>query len=294
MWNGSVHPVDLSLPLGELAYSGAMGANLTIGDFAKVTHLSVKTLRHYHRVGLLEPAAVDPASGYRYYSTAQVGTAQVIRRFRELDMPVDHLRAVLDAPDLATRNALVEEHLARMEAQLRRTREAVGALRALLSNAAPAVEYRSVPPTPVLAVSDRVGLAELSEWCTVALDELGTALRERGVAPDGPPGGLYEHGLFEHEIGDVTFFVPVGDAAAGNLTLPGVELAIAVHQGPYTELDRTYGGLGSHVMDRAIGIEGPVRESYLRSSWDTPDDSQFRTEVGWPVFRTREDPAAPS
>jgi len=37
-----------------------------------------------------------------------------------------------------------------------------------------------------------------------------------------------------------------------------------------------------------------VRESYLRSSWDTPDDSTFRTEVGWPVFRTREDPAAHS
>jgi hypothetical protein len=34
-----------------------------------------------------------------------------------------------------------------------------------------------------------------------------------------------------------------------------------------------------------------VRESYLRSSWDTADDSQFRTEVGWPVFRTRDSPA---
>jgi len=266
-----------------------MGVNLTIGDFAKVTHLSVKTLRHYHRVGLLEPAAVDPSSGYRYYSTAQVGTAQVIRRFRELDMPVEQLRAVLDAPDLGTRNALVEAHLDRMEAQLRRTRDAVGALRALLSDSGPAqtVEYRTVPPTPVLAVSARVGLAELSEWCTASLDELGAVLRERGVRPGGPPGGLYEHSLFEHELGDATFFVPV-DAAAGNLTLPGVELAISVHEGPYAELDRTYGGLGSHVMERAIGIEGPVRESYLCSSWDTPEDSQFRTEVGWPVFRTRQ------
>jgi DNA-binding transcriptional MerR regulator len=266
-----------------------MGANLTIGDFAKVTHLSVKTLRHYHRVGLLEPAAVDPSSGYRYYSTAQVPTAQVIRRFRELDMPVEQLRAVLDAPDLSTRNALVEAHLARMEEQLRRTRESVGALRALLSDSAPApaIAYRTVPPTPVLAVSARVGLGELSEWCTASLAELGTALRERGVHPGGPPGGLYEHGLFEHEVGDATFFVPVTDPAAANLTLPGVELATSVHEGPYAELDRTYGGLGSHVMERAIGIEGPVRESYLRSSWDTPDDSKFRTEVGWPVFRTR-------
>lgn len=264
-----------------------MGANLTIGDFARVTHLSVKTLRHYHRVGLLEPAAVDPSSGFRYYSLAQVGTAQVIRRFRQLDMPVEQLRAVLEAPDLATRNALVEAHLAGMEEQLRRTTEAVGALRALLSGptAVTAVEYRTVPSAPALAVSATVALAELSEWCTTALAELGAALRERGVRPTGPPGGLYAHRLFSHELGAATFFVPVGDAAAANLAVPGGEFAISVHEGPYAELDRTYGGLGSHVMDRAIGIEGPVRESYLWSSWDTPDSSQFQTEVGWPVRR---------
>ena len=75
-----------------------MATTLTIGDFARMTHLSVKTLRHYHQVGLLEPAHVDPANGYRYYTTDQVPTAQVIRRFRDLDMPIDTVRAVLAAP----------------------------------------------------------------------------------------------------------------------------------------------------------------------------------------------------
>jgi DNA-binding transcriptional MerR regulator len=64
-----------------------MRKGLTIGDFSQITHLSVKTLRRYHEAGLLEPDAVDPHSGYRYYSTAQVPTAQVIRRFRDLGMP---------------------------------------------------------------------------------------------------------------------------------------------------------------------------------------------------------------
>lgn len=64
-----------------------VSALLSIGEFATVTHLSVKTLRHYHDEGLLEPERIDPHSGYRYYSTAQVPTAQVIRRFRDLDMP---------------------------------------------------------------------------------------------------------------------------------------------------------------------------------------------------------------
>ena len=75
-----------------------MAMQLTIGDFARITHLSVKTLRHYHQVGLLEPVQIDPGSGYRYYDTDQVPTAQVIKRFRNLGMPVDEVKAVLSIP----------------------------------------------------------------------------------------------------------------------------------------------------------------------------------------------------
>ena len=77
-----------------------MTETLTIGEFSRITHLSVKTLRHYHEVGLLEPSDVDPATGYRRYSTGQIPTAQVIRRFRSLDMPVGSVKAVLGAPDI--------------------------------------------------------------------------------------------------------------------------------------------------------------------------------------------------
>jgi DNA-binding transcriptional MerR regulator len=48
-----------------------MAAGLTVGDFSRATHLSVKTLRHYHQVGLLQPATVNPGTGYRYYSARQ-------------------------------------------------------------------------------------------------------------------------------------------------------------------------------------------------------------------------------
>lgn len=61
---------------------------LSIGDVARVTQLSRKTLRHYHEAGLLVPAEVDAQTGYRWYSTTQVPTAQVVRQFRELGMPV--------------------------------------------------------------------------------------------------------------------------------------------------------------------------------------------------------------
>src|ERR1700730_8298613 len=89
-------------------------------------------LRHYHELGLLEPAGVDADSGYRRYAAEQIVTAQVIRRFRDLDMPLDDIHAVLQPPDVETRSRVVATHLPRLSPTLARTRETVACLRGLL------------------------------------------------------------------------------------------------------------------------------------------------------------------
>src|ERR1700735_3892545 len=114
-----------------------MQPSLAIGDFARATHMSVKTLRHYHRVGLLEPAQVDPATGHRRYTTDQIPMAQVIRRFRTLEMPLEEIHAVITTPDLETRNQVIAAHLSRLETSLARTGEAVASLRDLLQHPLP-------------------------------------------------------------------------------------------------------------------------------------------------------------
>ena len=75
---------------------------------------------------------MNPSTGYRYYSGEQIPTAQVIRRLRDLEMPVGEVKAVLDAPDVLARNALIAAHLGRLEAELAQTRAAVDSLRNLL------------------------------------------------------------------------------------------------------------------------------------------------------------------
>ena len=113
---------------------------LTIGEFSKMTYLSVKALRHYHDVGLLAPVTIDPDTGYRRYASSQVATAQAIRRFRDLDMPIDDVRDVLAASDSADRNRVILQHLERMRRQLERTQHSVESLQALLEE-----EPRSAP-----------------------------------------------------------------------------------------------------------------------------------------------------
>jgi DNA-binding transcriptional MerR regulator len=87
---------------------------LTIGYFSRATLLTIKTLRHYHDTGLLEAAEVDRHTGYRRYLTSQIPQAQMIKRFRELQMPLNEIRQLLASPDGSTRNTIIATHLRRL------------------------------------------------------------------------------------------------------------------------------------------------------------------------------------
>src|SRR5215470_6114425 len=112
-----------------------MTGSVSVGRFATMTHLSIKTLRHYHQAGLLEPAEVDPHTGYRYYALEQLPTAQLIRRLRDLRMPVADVRAVIAAGSTGERDSLIAAHIERLETELVRTQAAVHSLRTLLDGA---------------------------------------------------------------------------------------------------------------------------------------------------------------
>jgi DNA-binding transcriptional MerR regulator len=170
-----------------------MPAALTIGGFSRATHLSVKTLRRYHRVGLLTPTDVDADTGYRRYTTDQIPMTQVIRRFRDLDMPLDQIHAVLEATDLRARNELIAAHLASMEQDLARMQSAVASLRDLLArpSAVGPVSHRRVGPVTAAAVTAVVAIADLVPWYLGALGELHATLDARGVRVSRPAGGIY-------------------------------------------------------------------------------------------------------
>src|SRR5271166_4985238 len=196
-----------------------MAGPLTVGEFSRITHLSVKTLRHYHQVGLLEPAQVNPDTGYRYYTVAQIPTVQVIRRLRDLEMPVADIRAVLAAPGAPARNALIAAHLSRLEAQLAQTYAAVDSLRSLLEGPGKtsAVTHRTVQPAAAVGVRQTVDRKDILAWWQGALGELHATARARGLRPTGPSGGLYASELFTRDRGEATVFLPVdaGDADGG-------------------------------------------------------------------------------
>lgn len=90
---------------------------MTIGRFARLTGLSVGTLRHYDEVGLLPPACVDPASGYRRYRRGQYGRARQIAMLRWDGLPIEDIRQVIDDQTGRAARDVLARHRHRLERQ---------------------------------------------------------------------------------------------------------------------------------------------------------------------------------
>ena len=286
------HLITRAVPWSE--QTGGMTTRLSIGDFSRMTYLSVKALRRYHDMGLLEPAHIDRHTGYRYYEASQVPIGQAVRRFRDLEMPLEQLKEVLHAPDASARNKLIIAHLEHMESALQQTQQTVASLRALLElpHAPIAVEYRSVGAATAIGISEQVHMGDIATWWSEAFDELHRVLASSSAVRAGPDGALYPNQYFEEELGEVIAFIPVTDmpTLSGRprlIEIRGAELAITVHNGAISELDQTYGALGTFVAEREIGVQGPIREHYVVSPDEASPEPVHYTEVCWPIFRTK-------
>jgi DNA-binding transcriptional MerR regulator len=267
-----------------------MSITVSVGRFATMTHLSVKTLHHYHHVGLLEPVHVDSETGYPYYSLDQLPTAQLIRRLRGLRMPVADVRDVLVAQNPRDRESLIAAHIHHLEAELAHTRAAVNSLRALLNNAASPqrVHRRAESTAPAVAITDTVDPENIENWWRDALHAVREAVRTGRLDQTGPAGGIYDESLFQQEPGQATVFIPVTTPRQlGRITpivVPAAEVAVTTHHGSVADIDLAYAELGSYAASQELAVGPRIREYYQRDHAHTPDHTQWRTEVAWPII----------
>jgi DNA-binding transcriptional MerR regulator len=213
---------------------------LTIGEFAAVCQLSVKMLRHYHSIGLLEPAFVDPASGYRFYRFDQSALALAIAELRGLDVPLSAIGEIV-AGDGRRAAALLEAHRDRLRGDLRRTEARLAHVERLLQKE-PTVAHdiveQSIPAQRV--ASKRVTGPNTPEANQAALitglSEVWAAITAAGGTDDdiaGPPVVVVHYGdedTFEQELCiPVRRVTPTGDVTVRELE--PVQCAVARHVG---------------------------------------------------------------
>lgn len=269
---------------------------LPIGAFARAAALSVITLRHYHDTGLLAPAHVDPDTGYRYYSAAQLVDAEVIRRLRALDLPLEEVRTVLAARDEQVTADVVATHKQRMADRLAETERIVRELQALttapLRLLAERVEERSLPAWDVLAMSDTVSEKTIGDFMESAYAALAQAATDHALTLTGPAGALYPGAEWDPQAVAITAFLPVSGPARPPQwrQLPGGRFAVALHAGSYESIADTYRSIGVWLANDACDPALDIRESYLVGPGDDPDPTCWRTEIAWPLGRSDTQP----
>ncbi|HET6949834.1 MAG TPA: MerR family transcriptional regulator [Acidimicrobiales bacterium] len=266
---------------------------MTIGTFSRASLLSIKALRAYHEAGILVPARVDPATGYRSYHAGQLTDAAVIQRLRALDLPLDRVREVVRARDPEVTRRVLAAHAAAMRARLDDVTRIVGELQEGVDRPGDhtPVHVRDEVGTHTLALRSVVREDEFSDFLGAANAALTALAARAGVAPTGPFGALYPPEVADEDAERVEAYLPIGTPAPlpddrGDIVLsevPAARVAVLVHAGDYESLGDTYRRLGTWVAHNARPAGGPVREIYLVSFDQTDDLSRFRTEIHWPI-----------
>jgi DNA-binding transcriptional MerR regulator len=268
---------------------------IRIGDFSKLSRVSVKTLRYYDQMGLLKPTCVDNFTGYRLYEYSQLSVLHRILALKELGfsleeigrllddgLSVEQMRGMLKLRQTEARQRLREEaeRLERIESQLRQIeQEEVMSKYDVVIKSADEVKIasvRDVVPTPP---------EQGPLW-----EELEGYLAMHRVKPNGACFTLYHDDEYKERDWDLEVCEPVDVELTASKrikvrTLPAVDaMACTIHNGPFSTLSEAYNAIGKWITDNGYQIVGPCREVYLHAAGDgNQNDPNTVTEIQFPV-----------
>jgi DNA-binding transcriptional MerR regulator len=244
----------------------------TIGEFSKVTGLTIKTLRFYHEEGLLPPTCVDEPSGYRYYDASKIELARAISFLRELEFSLDDIRAILrecgDDSDLleamARQRGVIEEKIRRYRKLARSLDDFLTEekrARLVMTQAKFDVEKRDLDSLRVAGIRRKGRYAECG-------DRFGQIARRFGRWIRGKP--LMLHYDSEYRENDADF--EAGFPVAGGQPTDGIALHdvaggpgfALLHKGPYDQLGRSYAKILAHIKAHGFEVRLPTREVYIK------------------------------
>jgi effector-binding domain-containing protein len=264
---------------------------IPIGRFSEMTRLSVKALRLYDEIGLLAPAEVDSSSGYRYYHLGQANRAEAVRILRAVDMPLEEIRAVLDADNDELVHKTLVAHRERLAERLATQERMLAFLETLIQREGKIMPYdvhvTEVAPQTILAVRIRTSLTKIGQDIPSGFGALMPVMGAQSLPPAGPPLLVYHDIIDEQTDGDIEICIPVASMpeASGEVygrELEGGAMATTVHKGPYPEIGLAYHTLMGWISEHGHEVAGPPREIYLNDPQQVPE-AELLTRVEFPI-----------
>lgn len=243
----------------------------SIGEFSKVTGLTVKTLRFYHEEGILIPSRVSAQTGYRYYDDNQIELARTIARLRELEFPLDEIRSILQSRDpdeqlfeaMRRQRAILQERVAHCRKVMRQLDAFISEERQADIMAQTSFEIQEKAIDSMLIAGIRMK-GRYSD-CGAAF---GRICRGMGRYASGKPFLLHYDGEYKEDDADFEACIPIRQRkevqGVALRELPAVRCVSLLHKGPYDQLGRSYAKVLQYVKDRGYKVVMPTREIYLK------------------------------
>lgn len=259
-----------------------------IGEFSKLSMLTVKALRFYEKEGLLLPVEVDRWSGYRFYDASQLETAATIKALRQLDFSVEEIRAHLAGEPLCDALKRKQEALSRKQADISTQ---LSIIKYLMEDKE--MKYQAVIKEigETIVYSEERVLNEYSEVTQLVLSSAEECLRlNPGLECVKPDYGFCEYLDGEHKDSDirVRYSQAVTRMGVGNQriqfrVLPATKAICIYHKGPYDTLGDAYAYITSYAAENGYRISGFPRECYIDGIWNREDSNDWLTEIQLPV-----------
>ncbi|MDX2139729.1 MAG: MerR family transcriptional regulator [Chloroflexota bacterium] len=263
---------------------------LKIGDFSKLTQVSIRMLRYYDELGLLRPARIDSDSGYRYYTAEQLPRLNRILALQDLGFSLKQITSLLekDVSSEQLRGMLLQKQ-AELEDQVREEQERLARVAARLQllesqGGAADVVVKEVSTQWVASVRDRISSHQSVSYLFDRLFAHLIPLHVQGLA-----AVIWHDDSHVEEAIDAEGLIylnrPVEASADVKVyELPAARMATIVHHGAYLTLNSAYDALLHWLDGSGYQIAGPNRELYLHYTLPArQDDDSYVTEIQFPI-----------
>lgn len=264
-----------------------------IGEIAELFHVSVGTLRHYEKEGLLKPEYVDTETGYRYYSTEQFERLNAIRYLRVLGTPLKQISAFLNNKNLESikqilENQKLEISKKRHELEIieKKIDNRLSQLQSAVNSEFDTIKIITVPPKRIawirnsLTVKNHLDLEfsirKLEEYQNKAVVFLGKV--GVGISEEHLKSGQYE------TYDRVFLILDEEDTYTGEVTeLPKSQSVVIRYRGSHREAPEQYAKLIEYIDENKLEIAGFSSEITMIDYAYTNDTDKFVTEIQIPI-----------
>lgn len=245
---------------------------LSIGEFSRITGLTVKTLRFYQEKGILVPAWIDEDTGYRYYGRQQIDKGRIISQLRALEFSLEQIAAMFAGCDDDARILdYLERQQLHIEDKLRLYRKIAGSLENIIHQEREAlrvmqgakfeVEEKDLPAQLIAGVRMKGRYSD----CGKGFAQIG---RSFGRAIAGKPLLLHYDTEYREDDADFEACMPVRKAKPAQgvsvRELAGGRCVSLLCKGPYEQLGRSYAKILGYIKDKGYEVVMPTREIYLK------------------------------